>query len=102
MCIALFGGGWEDALSKDVRPIVFWRSARKHRIGRARAREVMSGAEPERVRRSGGRDPLLCWVGRDGRGLLMEVIALDLPEAVVVIHVMPVYRTRRRTYAQEK
>lgn len=62
----------------------------------------MTGSEPERVRRGGGRDPLLCWVGRDGRGLLMEIIALDLPEAIVVIHVMPVYRKRRRTDAQEE
>jgi hypothetical protein len=34
-------------------------------------------------------------MGTDNRGLLLEVIALDLPAVIVVIHVMPVYRERR-------
>lgn len=80
---------------QDPRPIVFWRSARKHRIGRGRAREVMASSVAERVAGGEGRDPLLCWMGTDSRGLLLEVIALDLPAVIVVIHVMPVYRERK-------
>jgi hypothetical protein len=34
-------------------------------------------------------------MGTDSRGLLLEVVALDLPAAIVVIHVMPVYRERK-------
>lgn len=84
-------------MDDDPRPVLSWRSARKHRIGRAHARHVMESGTPDRVEGSDGRDPLLCWIGADSRGLLLEVIALDLPEAVVVIHVMPVFRGRGRS-----
>ena len=85
-----------------ARPIVFWQSARKHRIGRRRAHEVMGSAAPERIDGREGRDALLCSVGEDARGLMLEVIALDLPEAIVVIHVMPLYRGRKVRDAEEK
>ena len=87
-------------MEHERRRIVFWRSASKHRIGRAHARAVMRGALPDRVDGGTGRDPLLCWVGPDDRGLVLEVIALDLPEAIVVIHVMPLYRGRRSPRAE--
>lgn len=31
----------------------------------------------------------LLWIGVDGRGIELEIVALVLPEAIVVIHVMP-------------
>ena len=34
-------------------------------------------------------DDRLVWIGEDDRGIELEIVALDLPEAVVVIHVMP-------------
>ncbi|HEY4939164.1 MAG TPA: hypothetical protein VIJ69_09040 [Actinomycetota bacterium] len=34
-------------------------------------------------------DARLVWIGEDSRGIELEIVALDLPEAIVVIHVMP-------------
>jgi hypothetical protein len=31
----------------------------------------------------------LVWIGRDDRDIELEIVALDLEEAIVVIHVMP-------------
>lgn len=31
----------------------------------------------------------LVWIGADDRGIELEIVALDLPDAIVVIHVMP-------------
>jgi hypothetical protein len=37
------------------------------------------------------------WVGHDQRGVLLEVVAVQRPDCLLVIHVMPVhYRQRRR------
>jgi hypothetical protein len=36
-----------------------------------------------------GLDQRLAWIGEDDRGIELEIVALDLPDAVVVIHVMP-------------
>jgi hypothetical protein len=42
-------------------------------------------------------DARLVWIGEDDRGVELEVVALDLPEAVIVIHVMPTALRQRRT-----
>lgn len=34
-------------------------------------------------------DARLVWIGTDDRGIELEIVALDLPDAIVVIHVMP-------------
>ena len=78
------------------KPIVFWRSARRHRIGKGHARHVMQSATPVPVDRTGDLDPQLVWLGPDDRGVWLEIIALDLPDCVVVIHVMPLYRMKDR------
>jgi hypothetical protein len=31
----------------------------------------------------------MLWVGKDSRGLELEIVALDLPEYLLVIHAMP-------------
>jgi hypothetical protein len=36
-----------------------------------------------------GLDQRLVWVGEDDRGVELEIVALDLPDLVVVIRVMP-------------
>jgi hypothetical protein len=36
-----------------------------------------------------GLDQRVVWIGEDDRGIELEIVALDLPDAVVVIHVMP-------------
>lgn len=34
-------------------------------------------------------DERLVWIGVDDRGIELEIVALVLPDALVVIHVMP-------------
>ena len=71
--------------------VEFSRSARKHRIGRARAFYVINHNEAvwdvEREQFS--------WVGIDDRGLELEVVGVLKPDCLLVIHVMPT-RFRRR------
>lgn len=50
---------------------------------------VISTTEPIGVPATGDLDARLVWIGKDDRGIELEIVALDLPEAVVVIHVMP-------------
>jgi hypothetical protein len=38
----------------------------------------------------------LVWVGDDDRGVELEVVALDLPGALIVIHVFPTSLRRRQ------
>jgi hypothetical protein len=74
-----------------VRRVRFTQSARKHRIGRAHALAAMEAAgEPEVVSAVEGLDPRLVWVGPDDRGVVLEVIGVDLPDYLLIIHVMPV------------
>lgn len=76
--------------SKEVARVVRWfRSARRHRIGKARVLHVMKTIEPEQIPAGSGFDARLAWIGPDDRGAELEVVALDLPDAVVVIHVFP-------------
>lgn len=71
------------------RPLRWYRSARRHRIGRTHARYVITSTEPTVVPAEEGLDQRLVWIGEDDRGIELEIVALDLPDAVVVIHVMP-------------
>ncbi len=50
---------------------------------------VLSTTEPVRIRATKSFDARLVWIGQDDRGVELEIVALDLPEAIVVIHVMP-------------
>jgi hypothetical protein len=73
-----------------VRPVKFTQSARKHRLGRAHVLAAMEAAgEPEHVPAGGGLDDRLVWVGADDRGVVLEVIAVDLPDYLLIIHAMP-------------
>lgn len=73
----------------------FARSARKHRIGRAHALHVIHTVEPETIPATEDADARLSWVGPDDRGVELEIVALELAEMVLVIHVMPThYRTK--------
>lgn len=71
------------------RVVRWFRSARRHRIGKAHALSVMNGVEPVSVPATGTSDARLAWIGTDDRGVELEIVALDLPDAIVVIHVMP-------------
>jgi hypothetical protein len=50
---------------------------------------VISTVEPHRVPATVVADSRLVWIGHDDRGVELEIVALDLQDAVVVIHVMP-------------
>jgi hypothetical protein len=50
---------------------------------------VITTTEPVNIPANTGLDARLAWVGTDDRGIELEIIALDLPQAVIVIHVMP-------------
>ncbi len=55
-----------------------------------------AAGEPERVRADADLDDRLLWVGRDDRGIVLEVMAVDLPDYLLVIHAMPVALRRNR------
>ena len=71
------------------REVRWFRSARRHRIGKAHVLHVMATTEPISLAATDVFDARLVWVGQDDRGLELEIVALDLPEAVIVIHAMP-------------
>lgn len=50
---------------------------------------VITTVEPERVPATDVADARLVWVGPDDRGIELEIVALDLDEVIVVLHVMP-------------
>jgi len=58
---------------------------------------VVSTTEPERIRATENLDARLVWIGKDDRGIELEIVALDLPAAIVIIHVKPTeFRSRRQ------
>ena len=74
--------------------VEFTKSARKHKIGKQRVREVIATSTPT-VFFEGGVSRLR-WVGRDRRGLELEKLALEEGEVWLVIHVMPLnFRGRK-------
>ena len=77
---------YNNILDRSVR---WFRSARRHRIGKAHAMHVISTTDPVRVPATANLDARLVWIGADDRGIELEIVALDLPDAIVVIHVMP-------------
>ena len=50
---------------------------------------VIATTEPVQVAATGSFDARLVWIGLDDRGVELEIVALDLPDAIVIIHVMP-------------
>lgn len=78
------------------RPVVFWRSARRHKIGRARVMAVIALAPPRFVLGNAAGDARIEWIGPDNRGVPLEIVALDERDRIVVIHAMPLaFRDRR-------
>jgi hypothetical protein len=67
--------------------ILFVKSARKHKIGRAKAVYVMLTSTPT-IELVHAREEWK-WVGLDERGLLLEIIAIKEHAKLTVIHVMP-------------
>jgi hypothetical protein len=71
------------------RVVRWYRSARRHRVGKAHAMHVITTTRPEQVPATDIADARLVWIGSDDRGVELEIVALDLEDAIVVIHVMP-------------
>ena len=74
--------------------IEFTKSARKHKIGKQRVREVIATSTPTLFFEGGVSK--LRWVVRDRRGLELEILALEEGEVWLVIHVMPLNFRRRK------
>ena len=74
--------------------IEFTKSARKHKIGKQRVREVIATSTPTMFFEGGVSK--LRWVGKDRRGLELEILALEDGEVWLVIHVMPLSFRRRK------
>ena len=65
------------------RVVRWYRSARRHRIGKAHAMHVIASTEPTHLPASVTADARLVWIGLDDRGIELEIVALDLDDAVV-------------------
>jgi len=50
---------------------------------------VMTTTDSVRVPETDEFDARLVWIGLDDRGVELEIVGLDLPDAIVIIHVMP-------------
>ena len=50
---------------------------------------VINHTDPTWIPATSAFDPRLVWIGPDDRGVELEIVALDLPDEIVVIHVMP-------------
>jgi hypothetical protein len=81
---------WRD------KPLRWFQSARRHRVGMAHALHVMTTNEPTVVPAEADADERLVWIGVDDRGIELEIVALLLADALVVIHVMPTALRRSR------
>jgi hypothetical protein len=79
-----------------MQRIRFTRSARKHRIGRAHVLHVMSTVEPIYVPATDIADPRFVWIGPDDRGVELEIVAVVMPDYLMVIHAMPQTFRRKR------
>ena len=56
----------------------------------------MGSVQPLSIPATAERDARLLWVGQDDRGVELEIIALDLLDRLIVIHVMPKFEGKRR------
>jgi hypothetical protein len=72
----------------------FSRSARRHRVGKARALDVMEQTEPTLVPAGRYPDDQYVWVGLDNRGIELEIVDVEKPDCLLVIHVMPTHLRR--------
>lgn len=73
----------------DGQRVRWYQSARRHRVGRAHALYVMTTVEPVRVPAERTKDARFEWVGAEDRSIELEIVVLDPPDGIVVIHVMP-------------
>jgi len=69
--------------------IKFTQASRKHRIGKTRVLFVMENYSPSLLEGNLDYIERYVWIGKDDRGLELEVVALILKEYLLITHVMP-------------
>lgn len=83
--------------------IEFAQSARKHRIGRARVRQVLADPVAQAVLpAAAGRQERLVFVGDDESGRALEVMAVRTDGGLLVIHAMDLRPKWRTLYEEAK
>ena len=83
--------------------IEFTQSARKHRIGRARVRQVLADPIAEAILPAEqGRQARLVFVGDDESGRALEVMAVRTDRGLLVIHAMDLRPKWRTLYEEAK
>jgi hypothetical protein len=83
--------------------VEFAQSARKHRIGRARVRQVLEDPVAEAILPAeNGRQERLVFLGDDESGRALEVMAVRTDEGLLVIHAMDLRPKWRKLYEEAK
>ncbi len=72
-----------------ARPVRFTRGSRKHRVRHASARRVIETVTPAAETDEVTNAVIVRWVGVDERDRELEIIAVERPDCLLVIHVMP-------------
>jgi hypothetical protein len=83
--------------------VEFTQSARKHRIGRARVRQVLADPVAEAILPAGGdQQERLVFLGDDASGRALEVMAVRTDRGLLVIHAMDLRLKWRHLYEEGK
>ena len=77
-----------------MKPLRFTRRSRRHRIGRTSARHVIATVAAMETKDDQTGATLLTWIGDDERGRELEIVAVERPDCLLVIHVMPTHYRR--------
>ena len=67
----------------------FTSSSRRHKIGRGRALSVIEHNEAILLPGTDLEEVKWYWQGADDRGLELEIIGIEMPDQILIIHVMP-------------
>lgn len=92
-------------VSCKIGPVLieFTQSARKHRIGRARVRQVLADPVAEAVLPAeSGMQERLVFLGDDESGRALEVMAVRTNRGLLVIHAMDLRPKWRHLYEEGK
>lgn len=77
--------------SRDNFTVRITSRARRHLLTRSRIQQALN-AHTEAVTLLGdGGDPKILFIGFDGRGIELEIVAVVLPGELLVIHAMPTH-----------
>lgn len=83
------GESYMDNISLLALRVRIASCARKHGLSRTRILQALNTHVVATTLDAGSTDPKIRFVGRDGRGVELEVIAEVLPGLLLVVHAMP-------------